>query len=93
MEAREKLLSISDGLKVLQDGRAGLVPSVKVFTCKLNFPNFNFAVQPQQRKFVDHQNFPFLRYFPEVSLGNEWTLHVDIGQSLETNKREEHCSY
>ena len=40
----------SDGLKVLQDGRAGRVPHVKELTCKLNFVNFNFVVQSQLRK-------------------------------------------
>ena len=44
MEAREKLCSISDGLKVLQDERAGRVPCVKDFTYKLNFTKFNFVV-------------------------------------------------
>ena len=34
MEAPEKLRSISDILKVLEDGRAGHVPRVKHFTCK-----------------------------------------------------------
>ena len=61
MEAREKLSSISDGLKVLQDGRAGHAPCVKKLTCKLNFANFNFAVQPQPqklRKFVVCENLP-----------------------------------
>ena len=61
MEACEKLSSIADGLKVLQDGRAGLVPHNKNLTCKLNFADFNFAVQPQPRKlqkFIDHENFP-----------------------------------
>ena len=56
MEAREKLRSISDGLQALQDVCAGCVPCVKNLTCKLNFVNLNFAVQPQSRK------FPFLRY-------------------------------
>ena len=34
MEAREKLSSISDSFKVLQDGRAGRVPRVKKLMCK-----------------------------------------------------------
>ena len=58
-EAREKLSSISDGLKLFQDGRAGRVSHIKNFTCKLNFAIFNFVVQPQPRKpqkFVDHKN-------------------------------------
>ena len=58
MEGREKLHAISDGLKVLQDRRAGRVPRVKNLTCKLNFAIFNFAVRPQPRKFVDRENFP-----------------------------------
>ena len=53
MEAREKLTRISDGLELLQDGRAGLVPRVKNFTCKLNFVDRPQARKPQ--KFVDHE--------------------------------------
>ena len=62
VEACEKLSSISDGLKVLQDGCAGRVPCVRNWTCKLNFASFNFAIRPQLRKpqkFVDCENFPF----------------------------------
>ena len=51
-EAHEKLSSISNGLKVLQDRHAGRVPHVKKLSCKLNF-----AARPQLRKqqknFVD----------------------------------------
>ena len=50
MEAREKLSSMSDRLKVLQGGRAGRVPRVKNLTCKLNFTNLNFTVRAQLRK-------------------------------------------
>ena len=74
MEAREKLCRISNSLKVLQDGRAGLVPCVKNFTCKINFMNFNLVVQPQPQKlpkFVGLENFPsygiLLRYITEFS--------------------------
>ena len=56
MEAREKLSSISDGLNVLQDVRAGRVPRVKKLTCKLNSTIFYFAVRPHP------QTFPVLRY-------------------------------
>ena len=49
MEECEKLSSISGGLKVLQDGRAGRVPPVKN---KLNFANFNFTVWAQPQKVV-----------------------------------------
>ena len=47
MEGREKLHSISDGLKVpvLQDGHAGCLPRVKNLMCKVNF-----AVRPQPQK-------------------------------------------
>ena len=61
MEAREKLSSISDGLKVSQDGHAGHAPRVKKLKCKLNFANFNFAVQPQLQKlwkFVARESLP-----------------------------------
>ena len=57
MEGREKLHTISDGLKVLQDRRSGRVPRVENLTCKLNFAIFNFAVA-KPRKFVDRENFP-----------------------------------
>ena len=44
MEGREKLYTIiSDGLKVLQDGRAGGVPRVKNLTRKLNFAALKFS--------------------------------------------------
>ena len=56
MDACEKLSSISDGLKILQDGHAGHVQCVKKLTYKLNFVNFNFAVRPQLQKFVDSEN-------------------------------------
>ena len=63
MEGREKLHTISDGLKVLQDRRAGRVicARVKNLTCKLNFAILNLAVRQQprkSRKFVDRENFP-----------------------------------
>ena len=96
MEAREKLRCISNGLKVFEDGRAGRVPRVKHFTCKLKFTTFNLAVRPQPQKpqkFVDLENFSSLRYVAEVFLGTGWILHVDIGQSWVTNKGEGHCSY
>ena len=60
MEMREKLHTISDVLKVLQDGRAGHVARLKTLTCKLNFAIFKFAVwmQPRKpRKFIDRENF------------------------------------
>ena len=43
MEAHEKLRTIFDHLKVLQDGRAGRVPHAKNLTFKLNITNFNFT--------------------------------------------------
>ena len=62
MEAREKLSSISNGLKVLQDGRAGRASRVKKLTYKLNLTNFNFAVQPHPQKTCWPRKFPVLQY-------------------------------
>ena len=45
MEAREKLSSISDGLKVLQDGCAGRVSRVINLKRNLNFVNVSFTVR------------------------------------------------
>ena len=97
MEAPEKLRSISDSLKVLQDGRAGHVPSVKHFMCKQNFMSFNFAVQPQPRKpqkFVDLENFSFygmlLRYLKHWM---DITCRYRAKFRGNANKGEEHCSY
>ena len=58
MEGREKLSSISDSLKVLQDGRTGRVPLVKKLDVQINFANFNFVVRPKPQKFVDRENIP-----------------------------------
>ena len=62
MEAREKLCTISDSLKVLQNGHAGRVLRVKNWMCKLNFATINFVVRSQLRKlrkFADRElSFP-----------------------------------
>ena len=61
MEAREKLWSVSNGLKVLWDGHVGRVPRVKNLTCKLNFANVNLEVWPplqNMRTLVLSGNFP-----------------------------------
>ena len=73
MEVSEKLCCISNDLKVLQDGRAGLVPRVSNFTCKLNFTNFNFAVRPQPWKFVERENIPVLQY--HIKRTCQWGPH------------------
>ena len=59
MEACEKLSSVRDSLKVLQDGYAGHVPRDKNVMYKLNSACFNFAVRPhpQLQKFADCTNF------------------------------------
>ena len=59
MKAHEKLRSISDSFKVLQDGCAGFVSCVKILIRKLNFANFKIEVWPQPWKlwkFVDQEN-------------------------------------
>ena len=62
MEGREKLHTISNGLKVLQNGRAGRVPRVKYLKRKLNssiFPFARFGHNRENREnFVDPKNFP-----------------------------------
>ena len=43
---------------ILKDLRRGRVQRVKKLMWRLNLVNFNIAVRPQMRKFLDRENFP-----------------------------------
>ena len=71
------LRSLSSRLEVITEKIA--LPRVKNFTRKVNFANFNFAVQSQPRKpqkFVDHENFPSYGMYYDILLGTNFVSTI-----------------